>query len=100
VPFAMLLLPGLTVRRTVIATILVMMGVFMMRWNVVIGGQSFSLSFAGYMDYTLPVIPHNWETFREGVGGALVIAVLPFIFFYFFNKFCPTLQFPKKDMPK
>jgi Ni/Fe-hydrogenase subunit HybB-like protein len=100
VPFAMLLLPGLTVRRTVIATILVMMGVFMMRWNVVIGGQSFSLSFAGYMDYTLPVIPHNWETFREGVGGALVIAVLPFIFFYFFNKFCPTLQFSKKDMPK
>ena len=100
VPFTMLLLPGLTIRRTVVATILVMLGVFMMRWNVVIGGQSFSLSFAGYMHYTLPIIPHNAETFREGVGGALTIAALPFIFFWFFNKFAPTLQFTKKDMPE
>ncbi len=100
VPFAMLLLPGLTIRRTVIATILVMFGVFMMRWNVVIGGQSFSLSFAGYMHYTLPVIPHNVETFKEGVGGALVIAVLPFIFFWFFNKFAPSLKFTKENMPE
>jgi predicted membrane protein len=97
-PFVMLLLPGLTIRRTVIATILVMFGVFMMRWNVVIGGQSFSLSFAGYMHYTLPIIPHNMETFKEGVGGALVIAVLPFIFFWLFNKFAPSLQFSKKKM--
>ena len=97
-PFIMLLLPGLTIRRTVIATTLVMFGVFMMRWNVVIGGQSFSLSFAGYMHYTLPIIPHNMETFKEGVGGALVIAVLPFIFFWLFNKFAPSLQFSKKKM--
>lgn len=100
VPFALLLLPGLTIRRTVIATILVMFGVFMMRWNVVIGGQSFSLSFAGYMHYTLPVIPHNVETFKEGVAGALVIAVLPFIFFWFFNKFAPSLKFTKENMPE
>src|SRR4030067_3776624 len=94
-PFSVLLMPGLTIRRAVICTILVMLGVFMMRWNVVIGGQAFSNSYAGYMHYHLPIIPHNIETFKEGVGGALTIAVLPFIFFWFFNKFTPSLEFKK-----
>ena len=49
VPFIMLLIPGLTIRRVFFALIFVLFGVFMMRWNVVIGGQAFSLSFAGYM---------------------------------------------------
>src|SRR4030066_2192700 len=48
-PFSVLLMPGLTIRRAVICTILVMLGVFMMRWNVVIGGRAFSTSYAGYM---------------------------------------------------
>ena len=33
------------------AIVLIIFGVFMMRWNVVIGGQAFSLSFSGYMHY-------------------------------------------------
>src|SRR5512135_2360468 len=41
IPFILLLIPGLTIRRTVFALLLVIFGVFMMRWNVVIGGQSF-----------------------------------------------------------
>jgi len=47
----------------------VLFGVFMMRWNVVIGGQSFSLTFSGYMHYMLPVVPHDWDTFKEGLGA-------------------------------
>ena len=92
VPFILLLLPGLKIRRLIPALLLVLFGVFMMRWNVVIGGQSFSLTFSGYMNYQLPIIPHSMETFKEGLGGALLIAVLPFIFFWLLNKIFPVLQ--------
>ncbi len=68
-PFLMLLVPGVTVRRAAVASILVLFGVFMMRWNVVIGGQAFSLTFDGFMHYRLPIIPHDLETFKEGLGG-------------------------------
>ncbi len=78
IPFILFLLPGLTIRRAVLGVSLVLFGVFMMRWNVVIGGQAFSLSFAGYMHYHLPIIPHDWETFKEGLGGALLIGLMPF----------------------
>jgi len=66
----------------------------MMRWNVVIGGQAFSLTFAGFMEYHLPIIPTNLETFREGLFGALLVAVTPFVLFYFLNKIFPA--FPRK----
>ena len=89
-PFLMLLLPGLTTRRAVIASILVLFGVFMMRWNVVIGGQAFSLTFAGFMEYHLPIIPHNLETFKEGLGGMLAVIFTPFIIFYFLNMIFPA----------
>ena len=94
-PFLMMVLPGRTVRRTTIATVLVLFGVFMMRYNVVIGGQAFSLSFAGFMDYRLPIIPHDLETFKEGLFGALTVIATPFVLFYFINKFLPA--FLKED---
>lgn len=93
VPFILLLLPGLTVKRAVLSTLLVLFGVFMMRWNVVIGGQAFSLTFAGYMHYHLPIIPHNLETFKEGLFGALLMGGLPFFFFWIFNKVIPSLKY-------
>ena len=89
-PFLIMVLPGRTVRRTTIATVLVLFGVFMMRYNVVIGGQAFSLSFAGFMDYTLPIIPHDLETFKEGLFGAMTVAATPFVLFYFINKVMPA----------
>ena len=92
-PFVLLLLPRLTVKRAALASVLVLFGVFMMRWNVVIGGQAFSLSFAGYMEYHIPVIPHSIETFKEGVMGALFMGILPFILFWLFNKIIPCLKF-------
>jgi predicted membrane protein len=90
-PFIMLLLPGLTIRRTSVALLLVLFGVFMMRWNVVIGGQAFSLSFEGFMHYHLPIIPHDIETFKEGLAGAMLVVATPFILFWGLNKFLPTL---------
>lgn len=89
VPFILLLLPRLTIRRAIIGTTLVLVGVFMMRWNVVIGGQAFSSSFAGYMHYQLPIMPHDWETFKEGVCGALMVGVTPFILFWILSKIFP-----------
>jgi predicted membrane protein len=89
-PFLLMILPGRTVKRTTIATLLVMFGVFMMRWNVVIGGQAFSLSFAGFMHYHLPIWPTSWETFREGLFGALTVMATPFVIFWFLNKIFPA----------
>ena len=92
VPFVLLILPGRTMKRTVLALLLVLFGVFMMRWNVVIGGQAFSLSFAGYMHYHIPLIPHSLETFKEGLFGALTVAATPFVLFWLINKFVPSLD--------
>jgi len=62
-----------------------------MRWNVVIGGQSFSLTLAGYMHYLLPVVPHSWETLKEGVVGAAAVVAFPLALFYVLSRFCPVL---------
>jgi hypothetical protein len=72
--------------------LLVLFGVFMMRWNVVIGGQAFSLSFSGYMHYHIPIIPHSLETFKEGLFGALTVIATPFVLFWMINKFVPSLE--------
>jgi Ni/Fe-hydrogenase subunit HybB-like protein len=93
VPLILLLIPGMSLKRTVVITILVLFGVFMMRYNVVIGGQAFSLSFAGYMEYHIPFIPHNWDTFKEGVFGALAVGLAPFPLFWVFNKIFPVFDF-------
>ena len=95
VPFLIFLIPGLTIRRTIIGTMLMLFGVFMMRYNVVIGGQAFSLTFAGYMHYHLPIIPTNLETLKEGLFGALFVAIAPFPLFWMLNKIVPV--FTVKD---
>lgn len=92
VPLILLLLPGRTIKRTVLALLLVLFGVFMMRWNVVIGGQAFSLSFDGFMHYHIPIIPHSLETFKEGLFGALAVIATPFVLFWLINKFVPSLR--------
>jgi len=48
-------------------------GIFAMRWNVVIGGQLFSKSFLGYTTYKM-----EFAT-REGLGVAIALLILPFI---------------------
>lgn len=95
VPFILLLIPGLTIKRVIVALLLVLFGVFMMRWNVVIGGQSFSLSFAGFMHYHLPLIPREWATFKEGLFGAVLIGSMPFLLFWVFSKIFPVFDWQK-----
>jgi Ni/Fe-hydrogenase subunit HybB-like protein len=92
VPLIMFLVPGLTIRRAILASLLVLFGVFMMRWNVVIGGQAFSLTFAGYMHYHLPIVPHNWETVKEGLVGALGIFIMPFALFTVISRIFPVFE--------
>ncbi len=91
-PLILFLWPRMTIRRAVMGVILVLFGVFMMRWNVVIGGQAFSLTFAGYMHYHLPIIPHDYETFKEGLLGALAIGIMPFFLFWMITKIFPVFD--------
>jgi Ni/Fe-hydrogenase subunit HybB-like protein len=92
VPFILLLIPGLTVRRAIPALLLVLFGVFMMRWNVVIGGQSFSLTFSGFMHYNMPIIPTSLATFKEGFFGALLIMIMPFVLFWILTWVFPVFE--------
>ena len=54
-----------------VAGVLTLVGIFAMRWNVVIGGQLFSKSFLGYTTYKL-----EFAT-REGVLPAILLMLLP-----------------------
>ena len=90
------LIPGLTIRRAIIGLVLAMMGVFMMRWNVVIGGQAFSLTLSGYMEYIMPIVPRDWETFKEGLGGAVSIFVMPFVLFWIMARIFPVFNAEEK----
>jgi len=92
-PLFIILIPGITIRRAVISVMLILFGVFMMRYNVVIGGQAFSLTFAGYMHYHMPIIPHDWETFKEGFAGAAFIGLMPFPLFCIMNRLFPAFDF-------
>jgi hypothetical protein len=92
VPFILFLMPRLTIRRAVAGTVLVLLGVFMMRWNVVIGGQAFSSSFSGFMHYVLPIWPSDMESFKEGFFGAALVALVPFFLFWILNKVMPVFK--------
>jgi Ni/Fe-hydrogenase subunit HybB-like protein len=63
--------PGWRLRLYVAAACLTLMGIFAMRWNVVIGGQLFSKSFLGYTTYKLAFAG------KEGLLPALFTLVLP-----------------------
>ena len=88
-PIALLATAGLArdgrVRRLiyVVAGVLTLIGIFAMRWNVVIGGQLFSKSFLGYTTYKL-----EFAT-REGLGVALILLILPFVVLAGLVRFLP-----------
>ena len=86
-----LMRPFLTdpLRNTIafIAAFLLLIQVFSMRWNVVVGGQIFSKSMVGFRELYVP------ELFgREGIGLALVIVLIPFVFLMLFNRFLPLYE--------
>jgi len=62
---------------------LTMVGIFAMRWNVVIGGQLFSKSFLGYTTYKM-----SFAT-REGLLTAIMLMILPFVILWVLTKLLP-----------
>src|ERR1035438_3244994 len=68
---------------------LALIGVFAMRWNVVIGGQLFSKSFLGYTTYKMALVT------REGLLMAIGLTLLPLLFLWVLVKLLPP--WPEKN---
>jgi predicted membrane protein len=66
-----------------VASCLVQIGIFSMRWNVVIGGQLFSKSFLGYTTYKMSLVT------KEGLVAAIVLSILPLIILSVLVKLLP-----------
>ena len=72
-----------------IAGSLTLVGIFAMRWNVVIGGQLFSKSFLGYTSYKMAFAT------REGLLPAIALMLLPFVIFLVLIKLLPPWTEPE-----
>jgi len=70
-------------RMYVTAGCLALVGIFAMRWNVVIGGQLFSKSFLGYTTYKMDLVT------REGSLVAVALSLLPLLFLWALVKLLP-----------
>ena len=75
-------------RKVIYATAgcLTLIGIFAMRWNVVIGGQLFSKSFLGYTTYKMGFVA------REGLLVAIVLTILPFVILWALIKLLPPWE--------
>ncbi len=69
-----------------LASLLILVQVFAMRWNVVVGGQLFSKSFRGFVEF-----PLHWMS-REGLLAAAVILTLPLAALWVAGKILPIWQ--------
>ncbi|NUM56032.1 MAG: polysulfide reductase NrfD [Candidatus Hydrogenedentes bacterium] len=83
-----LMRPFLTdpLRNTIafVASIILLLQVFSMRWNVVIGGQIFSKSLRGFRESYVP------ELFgQEGIAAAIIVFIVPFVVMAVFNRYLP-----------
>jgi len=74
-----------------VAGCLTLIGIFAMRWNVVIGGQLFSKSFLGYTTYKMGLVS------REGLLVAIALTLLPLVFLWALVKLLPP--WPAKSAP-
>jgi len=71
--------------------VLTLVGIFAMRWNVVIGGQLFSKSFLGYTTYKMSF------AHREGLLPAILLMLLPFAILAVLVKLLPPWHEPEAD---
>jgi Ni/Fe-hydrogenase subunit HybB-like protein len=62
---------------------MILISVFAMRWNVVIGGQLFSKSFLGYTTYKVDLVT------KEGLLVAIGFLILPLLFLWALVKLLP-----------
>ena len=77
-------------RLYIISGSLALIGIFAMRWNVVIGGQLFSKSFLGYTTYKISLVT------REGLLAAIGLTILPLLFLWVLVKLLPP--WPEKNL--
>ena len=66
-----------------VAGCLTLIGIFAMRWNVVIGGQLFSKSFLGYTTYKMALAT------REGLLMSIALTILPLFILWVLVKLLP-----------
>jgi Ni/Fe-hydrogenase subunit HybB-like protein len=76
---------GATARKRIyaVAGSLALVGIFAMRWNVVIGGQLFSKSFLGYTTYKMALVT------REGLLVSIGLTLLPLLILAVLVKILP-----------
>jgi Ni/Fe-hydrogenase subunit HybB-like protein len=74
------------------AVILIQLGIFATRWNVVIGGQLFSKSFRGLMTYKMEVFG------IEGLVAALALLALPFVVLAVLIRLLPTKRLEEQAL--
>ncbi len=72
-----------------LAGVLTLIGIFSMRWNVVIGGQLFSKSFLGYTTYKMAFAT------KEGLLTAIFLMLLPFAILWVLVKILPPWHEPE-----
>ena len=75
------------------AAVLIQVGIFSTRWNVVIGGQLFSKSLRGLMVYKMELLG------LEGLITSGVLLVLPFIILYVLIAILPPWQEAEATVP-
>ncbi|MBF0274540.1 MAG: polysulfide reductase NrfD [Nitrospinae bacterium] len=75
-----------TLFTSLFSSLLLIFQVFLMRWNVVIGGQHFSKSFIGFKEY------HPLFFEKEGILATIIIFICPLIVIYILNRLFPNLK--------
>ncbi len=65
---------------------LILVGIFAMRWNVVIGGQELSKTLSGLLHYSAPIMG------RDGILMSAALLVGPFVLLWVFARFLPLWE--------
>jgi len=77
-----------------VAALLVQVGIFSTRWNVVIGGQLFSKSLRGLTTYKMSIVG------IEGLLVSIVLLLLPFIILFVLTKIMPPWDEARHEFAK
>jgi len=80
-------------RLIFLGAVLVLVGIFAMRWNVVIGGQLLSKSLRGFLSYSPPLGG------QEGILAAAVVLALPLVLLTILTYFLPPWHEPAVPTP-
>jgi predicted membrane protein len=74
--------------------VLVLISVFMMRWNVVIGGQEISKTMKGLLTYIPPLLG------RQGILAGTAVMIAPFLLLWLLTHFLPPWGDMTREEPK